>query len=64
MAMMLVWAGVMEAIFSQHHEPVLPYWFKVAFGVAELALLTVYLALIGRRKTEAEADNRVPAESK
>jgi uncharacterized membrane protein SpoIIM required for sporulation len=63
-AMMLVWAGVMEAFFSQHHEPVLPYWFKVAFGGAELALLTVYLVLIGRRKTDAEADNRVPAETK
>jgi uncharacterized membrane protein SpoIIM required for sporulation len=53
MAMMLVWAGIMEAFFSQHHAPVLPYWFKVAVGGAELALLTVYLLLIGRRKTVA-----------
>jgi hypothetical protein len=63
-AMMLVWAGVMEAFFSQHHEPVLPYWFKVVIGGAELALLTVYLLLIGRRKTDAQADNRLPAENK
>jgi uncharacterized membrane protein SpoIIM required for sporulation len=51
LAMMLVWAGFMEAFFSQHHEPVLPYGFKVAVGTAELAILTVYLALVGRRKT-------------
>jgi uncharacterized membrane protein SpoIIM required for sporulation len=63
-AMMLVWAGVMEAFFSQHHEPVLPYGFKVAVGGAELALLTVYLLLIGRRKADAEAHTGVPAESK
>jgi uncharacterized membrane protein SpoIIM required for sporulation len=64
MAMMLVWAGVMEAFFSQHHEPVLPYGFKVAVGGAELALLTVYLLLIGRRKPDAEAHTGVSAESK
>ena len=63
-AMMLVWAGVMEAFFSQHHEPVLPYGFKVAVGGAELALLTVYLLLIGRRKPDAEAHTGVPAENK
>jgi len=49
LAMMLVWAGVMEAFFSQHHAPVLPYAFKVAVGIAELALLTTYLLLIGQR---------------
>jgi len=49
LAMMLVWAGMMEAFFSQHHEPVLPYGLKVAVGAAELALLTIYLLLIGRR---------------
>ncbi|HEX6804826.1 MAG TPA: stage II sporulation protein M [Terriglobales bacterium] len=49
MAMMLVWAGIMEAFFSQHHAPVLPYGFKVAVGIAELVVLTIYLLLIGRR---------------
>jgi uncharacterized membrane protein SpoIIM required for sporulation len=52
LAMMLVWAGLMEAFFSQHQAPVLPYEFKVAIGAAELVLLTLYLALIGRRKTD------------
>jgi uncharacterized membrane protein SpoIIM required for sporulation len=64
MAMMLVWAGIMEAFFSQRHAPVLPYGFKVAVGGAELALLTVYLLLIGRRKTDAGAHTGVPLENK
>ncbi len=64
LAMMLVWAGMMEAFFSQHHAPVLPYGFKVALGVAELALLTVYLLLIGRRDTGAEVRTSVPSENK
>jgi uncharacterized membrane protein SpoIIM required for sporulation len=55
LAMMLVWAGMMEAFFSQHHAPVLPYGFKVAVGAAELVLLTIYLLLIGRRRIGAEA---------
>lgn len=63
LAMMLVWAGLMEAFFSQHHAPVLPYGFKVAVGAAELVLLTIYLLLIGRRETGAEERATVPAES-
>ena len=62
LAMMLVWAGVMEAFFSQHHAPVLPYWFKVAVGAAELALLTIWLLLVGRKETATEA--RVSWENK
>lgn len=54
LAMMLVWAGVMEAFFSQHHAPVLPYAFKVAVAVAELVLLTLYLLLAGRKQTGAQ----------
>jgi uncharacterized membrane protein SpoIIM required for sporulation len=60
LALMLVWAGIMEAFFSQHHAPVLPYWFKVAVGAAELALLTIYLLLIGRKDSAADAGIRVP----
>lgn len=51
LAMMLVWAGIMEAFFSQHHAPVLPYGFKVAVAIAELVLLALYLLLIGKRET-------------
>ncbi|HKV23061.1 MAG TPA: stage II sporulation protein M [Candidatus Acidoferrum sp.] len=64
LALMLVWAGIMEAFFSQYHAPVLPYGFKVAVGAAELVLLTVYLLLIGRREIAAEARVGVPAKSK
>jgi uncharacterized membrane protein SpoIIM required for sporulation len=55
LAMMLVWAGIMEAFFSQHHAPELPYGFKVAVAAAELLLLTIYLLLIGRREINGEA---------
>ena len=64
LAMMLVWAGVMEAFFSQHHAPVLPYAFKVAVAAAELVLLTIYLLLIGRREVGARARLSVPSENR
>jgi len=63
LAMMLVWAGFMEAFFSQHHAPVLPYGFKVAVAAAELALLTIYLLMIGRRGIGTEAYPGVPSEN-
>jgi hypothetical protein len=54
----------MEAFFSQHLEPVLPYGFKVAVGAAELVLLVIYLLLIGRRESTAEDDANVASERK
>ena len=63
LAMMLTWAGIMEAFFSQHHEPELPYGFKVAVAVAELALLTLYLLFTGRTKGRAEAETRAHPEN-
>lgn len=60
LAMMLVWAGIMEAFFSQHHAPVLPYAFKVTVAAAELALLTLYLALIGARQSRTEVVSNIP----
>ena len=47
-AVMLVWAGIVEAFFSQYHEPVLPYAFKIAFGIVELVLLISFFTLAGR----------------
>lgn len=47
-ALMLVWAGVVEALFSQRHKPVLPYAFKISFGVIEGLVLVSLLALGGR----------------
>jgi uncharacterized membrane protein SpoIIM required for sporulation len=48
-AVMLVWAGLVEAFLSQYHEPVLPYGAKIAFGVLELAALGWLLGVSGRR---------------
>jgi uncharacterized membrane protein SpoIIM required for sporulation len=47
-AIMLVWAGIVEAFLSQYHEPVLPYGLKIAFGVVELAALAYLLTRAGR----------------
>jgi uncharacterized membrane protein SpoIIM required for sporulation len=48
-AVMLIWAGIVEAFFSQYHEPVLPYAFKIAFGSVELVLLISFFLFAGRR---------------
>ena len=48
-AVMLVWAGIIEAFISQYHQPVLPYSLKVAFGSVELAMLIAYFAFAGRK---------------
>jgi uncharacterized membrane protein SpoIIM required for sporulation len=50
--LMLVWAGIVEAYFSQYHEPVIPYEFKIAFGLLEFAILTVFLARSGSKKVK------------
>jgi uncharacterized membrane protein SpoIIM required for sporulation len=47
-AVMLIWAGIIEAFFSQYHYPILPYWVKIAFGLIELSVLTAFLALGGK----------------
>jgi uncharacterized membrane protein SpoIIM required for sporulation len=47
-AVLLVWAGVVEAFFSQYHYPVLPSWVKIIFGAAQLFLLFLFLAMAGR----------------
>ncbi len=51
-AVMLIWAGIVESFISQHHQPVLPYWLKITFGVGE-AIVLVALLLHGRRSPEA-----------
>jgi uncharacterized membrane protein SpoIIM required for sporulation len=47
-AVMLVWAGFVEAFLSQYHEPTVPYEAKIAFGAVELLLLGLYLLRSGR----------------
>jgi len=54
-ALMLVWAGIIEAFFSQYHEPVMPYYIKIAFGVFELIILTLFLGRAGRKSANINA---------
>ena len=49
-AVMLVWAGLVEAFLSQYHRPVVPYALKIAFGAAELILLVLFLWRSGRKE--------------
>ena len=51
-AVMLVWAGIVESFLSQHHQPAVPYWVKIAFGTAELVLLAWFLSRGWRLKEE------------
>ncbi len=51
-AILLVWAGLIEAFFSQYHDPVLPYSLKISFGLLELALLVGFLCFCGRGSVE------------
>ena len=55
-AIMLLWAGIVEAFFSQYHEPVISYSFKITFGCFELLMLLLWLGMCGqvRRKADAE----------
>lgn len=48
MAVLLVWAGLVESFLSQFHAPVLPYGIKISFGVVELLGLIFWLAAGGR----------------
>jgi uncharacterized membrane protein SpoIIM required for sporulation len=53
-AVMLVWAGIVESFFSQYHQPVVPYWLKIAFGCAEFAVLVWFLG--SNRGSDANAE--------
>jgi uncharacterized membrane protein SpoIIM required for sporulation len=48
-ACLLVWAGIVEAFFSQYHAPVVPYELKIGFGAAQLAALGLFLARSGSK---------------
>ncbi len=50
-AVMLIWAGAVEAFFSQWHEPVMPYSLKIAFGLVELMLLVLFLSKRAGKET-------------
>ncbi len=47
-ALLLVWAGLIEAFLSQHHQPAIPYAVKTTFGLVQGLLLAAYLSMGGR----------------
>jgi uncharacterized membrane protein SpoIIM required for sporulation len=49
-ALLLVWAGFVEAFLSQYHEPVFPYAAKIGMGLTQLLLLVVFLMRSGTSK--------------
>ncbi len=57
-ALLLVWAGLVEAFLSQYHAPVLPYSAKIAFGCVEGVALWWWLARSGRSAGEGPAAPR------
>ncbi|HUL29675.1 MAG TPA: stage II sporulation protein M [Thermodesulfobacteriota bacterium] len=56
LAIMLIWAGVVEAFFSQYHEPVIPYGAKIVFGVMELIALILFFGLSGKPKEQPRGE--------
>ncbi|CAA6694104.1 MULTISPECIES: stage II sporulation protein M [unclassified Lentimonas] len=52
-AVMLIWAGLIESFFSQYHEPVLPYALKIGFGVLQLIGVCAYFMFMGRKEEGA-----------
>jgi uncharacterized membrane protein SpoIIM required for sporulation len=58
-AVMLIWAGIVEAFFSQYHEPVIPYEVKIGFGVLEFILLILFLTKSGGRGGGKRAEGKL-----
>ncbi len=54
-ALLLVWAGLVEAFLSQYHEPYVPYALKIAFGMTELVLLFLFLYRSGLHDEDRRA---------
>lgn len=58
-ALMLTWAGFIEAFVSQYHEPVIPYALKTGFAVVEFIALVLFFGFSGMKKQNA-ADRQNP----
>ena len=54
-AVILIWAGIIESFLSQYHEPVLPYSAKIIFGLLQLLGLGAYILFTGRKKKSVAA---------
>lgn len=56
-AVLLIWAGIVESFFSQYHEPILPYSVKIAFGVLQIIGLLWFLTFCGKRSPQLADDH-------
>ena len=56
-ALLMVWAGIIEAFFSQFHEPYLPYKLKISFGIVEFLVLLFYLFFSARNRSTSSSEN-------
>ena len=54
-AILLIWAGIVESFLSQYHEPILPYSVKILFGSIQLVGLIAYLTWVGRKPLHNES---------
>ena len=63
-AVMLIWAGIVEAFFSQYHEPVIPYEAKIGFGVLEIILLVLFLTRSGRKRKGKRAESKITTDTR
>jgi len=55
-ALLLIWAAALEAWLSQYHQPVLPYWAKIAFGIGEFLVLYAFLIFAGRGNRDSRRE--------
>jgi hypothetical protein len=49
-----------ESFLSQYHEPVIPYSFKIVFGLIELTLLSWLLGKSGAATAPDKPEGRSP----
>ena len=56
LAILLVWAGIVEAFISQYHDPVIPSWLKIGMGTIQLGALVAYLTFAGRASQSQSTD--------
>ncbi len=54
LAVMLICAAIVEAFFSQYHEPVIPYDAKIIIGVLELIALILFFGFSGKSKEKLD----------
>jgi len=54
LAILLVWAGIIESFLSQYHEPAISYGTKISFGSLQLLALFLFLGVSGRGWVKAQ----------